>query len=291
MLPGSAIPEEDIRIFGHLCGKSRLCEFVRCGLDIKLECQYFNQRLVQCRMDCPSFGHPSLKAVKCDDINGIPTWRKLGYDNRICKYTVKSVHAMNHTLMMHNFMQFLALIAQGEYIGCGTLPIPASTTSSTTSTTTSEKKSAFTTTSTSITTSTSTTTSKSTTSTTTTSTTTTSTTTSTTSTLMTTTTSTSTTTTSTTTTTTTTSTTTSIVTHDGTDKISLSWEFCGLQSYQIVEKYRLPWSHEQFVKNFEIGEASKWHPHREKLNCKSNQKLFGIIIRCRGNGSLGSLSL
>lgn len=92
MLPGSAIPEEDIRIFGHLCGKSRLCEFVRCGLDIKLECQYFNQRLVQCHMTCPSFGNPSLKAVKCDDINGIPTWRKLGYDNRISKFTMKSVH-------------------------------------------------------------------------------------------------------------------------------------------------------------------------------------------------------
>ena len=85
MLPGNPIPEEDIRIFGHLCGTSRLCEFVRCGLDIKLECQYFNQRLVQCQMTCPSFGDPSLKAVKCDDINGVPTWRKLGYDNRISK--------------------------------------------------------------------------------------------------------------------------------------------------------------------------------------------------------------
>ena len=91
MLPGSAIPEEDIRIFGHLCGESRLCEFVRCGLDMQLECQYFNQRLVQCHMDCPSFGHPSLKAVKCDDIDGIPTWRKLGYDMRISKYLTLSV--------------------------------------------------------------------------------------------------------------------------------------------------------------------------------------------------------
>ena len=91
MLPGSAIPEEDIRIFGHLCGESRLCEFVRCGLDMQLECQYFNQRLVQCHMDCPSFGHPSLKAVKCDDIDGIPTWRKLGYDKRISKYFTLSV--------------------------------------------------------------------------------------------------------------------------------------------------------------------------------------------------------